>query len=325
MGPLLVADIGGTNARFGLVVRPGHAGGKFSLENQRQYLCADYPDFDSVLTTYTDSLNGTKPANACIAVAGPVKSDQVSMTNLDWRISGTETARRFGLGRLDIVNDYTALGYATLYLDENSVSTICTGKAIPGAPRCIVGPGTGLGVSGMAPCNAHWVTISGEGGHVSLASVGSYESRILQHISPETGVVSAETVLSGPGIRRLYAAICELDGYEDLAATPEEITAAGLAGADQAASSTFSVFCRLLGGMVGDLVLIYGAEGGVFLAGGILPRIESLLKASDFEECMRSKGVMSHYLDNIEVSLITSGNATLIGAAAWAERHPHST
>ncbi len=316
--PTVVADIGGTNARFGLVTGIDAANRRIRIESKRQYSCADFPDFNSVLSRYCESLDEVRPAGACIAIAGPVNGSQVRMTNLDWSVSCSEARRAFNLERFNVINDYTALSYATLFLGDEALSTVCQGSVDPKAPRCIIGPGTGLGVAAIVPCDDHWVVLSGEGGHVTLASTGPYETRLIQHMSASRGMIRAEKVLSGPGIRRLYKAICEVEGYPDAAALPAEITAAARAGSDPAAVKAFEVFCRLLGGLVGDMVLAFGAKGGVYLAGGILPRVEPILKSSDFESCLKDKGVMSPYLEDISVVLITAKDAALLGAAAWA-------
>jgi glucokinase len=261
--------------------------------------------------------NGTGRGITTQTIAGPVKGDRVSMTNLNWNISGHEIREAFGLDRFELINDYTAQIYSTLFLGPDSLSTVCRGKINPHAPRCVVGPGTGLGVAAIAPANGHWAILSGEGGHITLASTGRYENQVIQQIVPEQGRVSAETVLSGPGIHSLYRAICAIEGYPNLADSPAEITGAALSGSDPAATAAFSTFFRLLGGMVGDMILTFGAEGGAFLAGGVLPRVQSLLKTSEFEHCLKDKGEMSHYLEDINVALITADDAALVGAAAW--------
>jgi len=315
--PVIVADIGGTNARFGLATGFDGSSGLVSMEQKRQYLTADFPDFNSVFEHYRDSLGGVYPTRACIAIAGPVKGERVSMTNLNWSVSSSGARHSFGLDRFEIINDYTAQIYATLFLGADELSTICHGEINTHAPRCVVGPGTGLGVAAIAPCNGRWATLSGEGGHITLAGTGEYENRLIRKIAAGHGRISAETALSGPGLLRLYEAVCTIDEYPVLAATPLEITATARSGSDPAASAAVSVFCRLLGGMVGDMILTFGAEGGAFLGGGILPAIESLLKGSDFEQCLKNKGAMSHYLNDINVSLITVSDAALVGAAAW--------
>jgi len=318
MKPVIVADIGGTNARFGLATAFDAKSGRVTIEQKRQYLSADFAAFDDVFACYRESLGALKPVSACVAIAGPIKGHQVSMTNLNWCISGPEMCRSFGLDHFEAINDYTALVYATLFLDASSLLTICEGVVNPTATRCIVGPGTGLGVSAIAPCNGRWVTLSGEGGHITLASTGSYENQLINYIAPEHGKVSAETVLSGPGIRRLYKAVCAIEGYPESARTPEEITRAALSASDPAATAALAMFCRLLGGMLGDMILAFGAEGGAFLAGGILPRITTILTQSAFEQCLKDKGVMSHYLDDVNVALITADDAALVGATAWS-------
>ena len=147
MNPVIVADIGGTNARFGLLTCFDAGSGQVFVEQKQRYPSADFPDFASVFECYRDSLAGVNPTQACVAIAGPVKGDQVRVTNLDWSISGAETCKSLGLDHFELINDFTALVHSTLFLTADSLSTICKGQVSPDAPRCIVGPGTGLGVA----------------------------------------------------------------------------------------------------------------------------------------------------------------------------------
>lgn len=316
--PIIVADIGGTNARFAMASRHADSAGSWHLQHRKDYACAEHPDFESALGHYLDTLPCDAPGGLCVGIAGPVENNAVAMTNLDWSVDGNAVMSRFNLERCELINDFTALSCATLQLGEEDLVEICPGSALPSRVRAILGPGTGLGVSTLAPCRAGWVCLPGEGGHATLAPTSPFENSLIQHMSGESGRIPAGEVLSGRGLVRLYRSVCELEDHDARAEAPSDVTAAALDHSDPAAIVTVATFLRLLGGFAGDLALTVGAKGGVFLAGGILPRILPILINSEFEACFRDKGAMSHYVEHIRVSLITSNDAALIGAAIWA-------
>lgn len=317
VNPLIVADIGGTYARFGVATPQG---GGMLIERKYQLPCADFADFESAFANYREELHVSDVRQACIAVAGPVIEGTVSLTNLNWHISGQKMRQTFGLDRFEVVNDFAAVASAVMELAPDDLQTIAPGSRRGNAPIAIIGPGTGLGVAAIFPLKGQWVVVPSEGGHVSLASTGPLETEIMSRIGGGFDV-SAETLLSGAGILRIYAALCEMHGKVIAFNAPEEITAAAVAGNDKLAVSAIEVFCRLLGGLVGNVALTYGATGGVYLAGGILPVISDFLVQSQFVTCMKNKGAMSKYLESLPVELIMTPNAGLIGAATWLTSH----
>jgi glucokinase len=317
VNPLIVADIGGTYARFG--VATSRAGGTL-IDRKYQLPCADFKDFESAFAIYRDELHVSDVRQACVAVAGPVVEGSVSLTNLDWHISGQKMRQTFGLDRFEVVNDFAAVASAVMHLTSDDLCTIAPGTKRENAPIAIIGPGTGLGVAAILPIKGEWVVVPSEGGHASLASTGPLETEIISRIGGGFEV-SAETLLSGAGILRIYDALCAVHGEVIAFNAPEQITEAAVAGSDELAVTTIDVFCRLLGGLVGNVALTYGATGGVCLAGGILPEIRDFLIESQFVTCMKNKGAMSKYLESLPVELIMTPNAGLIGAASWLKSH----
>lgn len=317
VNPLIVADIGGTYARFG--VATPRAGGML-IDRKYQLPCADFADFESAFANYREELHVSDVRQACVAVAGPVVEGNVSLTNLDWHISGQEMRQAFGLDRFEVVNDFAAVASAVMQLTRADLSTITPGIRRENAPMAIIGPGTGLGVAAILPIKGEWVVVPSEGGHVSLASTGPLETEIMNRVGGGFEV-SAETLLSGAGILRIYDALCGIHGKVIAFNAPEQITEAAVAGSDELAVTAIEVFCRLLGGFSGNVALTYGATGGVYLAGGILPVIRDFLVESQFVTCMKNKGAMSQYLDSLPVELIMTPNAGLIGAATWLKSH----
>lgn len=311
--PCIVADIGGTNARFGVAVGDDNG---IRIEEQHQVKCADFPDFESAFSSYRDNVLNTKVHQACVAVAGPVTGQSVLMTNLDWQLSIPDLQRKFGLDVCEIVNDVAAVACAVPQLRDEDLVTVCEGTRSHGSPIAVIGPGTGLGVAALMPRDSVWVVVPSEGGHALISTTGRLESLVIERVGGASAV-TAETLLSGNGILRIYNALCDIEGVERRCLTPEEATQAALRGSDEQAVAAHHMFCRLLGGMVGNIVLIYGALGGVYLSGGILPIMQDLLLASDFEDCLKSRGAMSRYLESLPVALITGADAGLIGAASW--------
>lgn len=311
---LLVADIGGTTARFGIAtMQDCHT----HIAHECELACAEFADFESALSTYWGTLNGAEIRHACIAVAGPVNRNPVALTNLDWQISSEKIRRMFGLKRIEIINDFAAIACAVPHLPSNQYKVICEGERVPGSPVAIVGPGTGLGVSALLPSGNGWSVLPGEGGHALLASTSLLEAEIIRRVGGDRGV-TAETLVCGPGIFRIYKALCDIRGRAPAATDPIGVTHAMLNETDAIATEAMAVFCRFLGVTVRNAVLTYNALGGVFLAGGILPIIESFLSQSEFEKSLRQYDKENDYLRDLPVALLTTRNAGLIGAASWA-------
>ena len=317
MFPYIVADIGATNARFGLVTGINSATADYELCELQLFATATFDCFESCLAAYLACVDSTPPVSACIAIAGFINGDRVQMTNQNWKFSVSDLRQRFGLKRMEVVNDFAALAYSTLYVKAGDLTVIHAGISVPETPRAVIGPGTGLGVAALVPTAVGWRPVAGEGGHAAFAPPKGKGAQILEIIHQDEEHVSAETLLSGAGLVRLHRAMAVVEGRAPASLSPEQITTRGVTGSDSTCRETLELFCHLLGSTAGDVTLIYGATGGVFLGGGILPRIENILLESTFIDGFRSKGLMSDYLANIPIHLMKGNHPALLGAAAW--------
>lgn len=318
----LVADIGGTNARFGLASVAN--GGQSQVEEIRSLSCVHFPSIEDVIDAYLASLPGTRQAaiqEACIAIAGPTENEMVNVTNLSWTFSKAATGKRFGFRRFAVINDFAALALSCTQLDSEYLERIdTTGEfddSAAEAPRVVVGPGTGLGVCGLRKSTSGWEALPGEGGHAALAPVTEEEFSLLQFLRKGQHHVSAEDLLSGRGLENIYRGLGAVRGVRCKTEGAAGISAAALAEDCMLARDSVLTFCNLLGGFCGDVALVLGARGAVYLGGGILPRIKPLLLASDFEQRLRAKGPMSGYLEKLPVFLVSHPFPALSGAAAY--------
>lgn len=316
--PYAVADIGGTNARWGLVTGIDNQG-RYQIESIRTFKNAGHPRFQDSLAAYLDSLGGIGIKQVCVALAGPVLGDQINMTNIDWSFSIRAVEQEFGLTKLLVVNDFTALAYATSALTPADLVPVKAGTQRPG-PRAILGPGTGLGMASLLPLDNCWLPVSGEGGHTAFAPFGPEEIALCQLLQEAQGYVSKETLLCGSGLERIYQSLAQLRGQSAIKSAAD-ITASAVDGSDALAVDALNLFCAVLGSASADLALTVGALGGVYLGGGILPRIREFLLQSPFAARFCDKGIMSHYVEQLPVYLIVAAEPALIGAAALLAEH----
>lgn len=317
MFPYIVADIGGTNARFALAT--AKQGEQFILEHIEILQGADYPSFEDALAAYIDGLGGVQPKSACVALAGPVDGDRFKMTNLSWEFSRTEVMAKFGFDQFEMLNDFAAVAVSTSRLSGEHLESLVKGQRAAGN-KAIFGPGTGLGVAGLAQNGGAWLPIPSEGGHVNIAPATERECDVIKAAIRTHGHVSAETFLSGPGLVNLYKAVCDVRGEAAQDIEPKDVSGRALDGSDEACLETLQHFCAFLGSLAGNLALTYGAKGGVYIAGGILPRFSDFVRASEFESRFRNKGIMSKYLVDIPVDLVIHDQTAFLGAAAWLEQ-----
>jgi glucokinase len=315
----LLADIGGTNARFAL-----GALGSGELRELLTVSVADHPTFASALQTYLDHLRGRggwaeRPVDGCLAVAAPAHRQVVTFTNSDWVIDRRDIALSLGINRLSVINDFAAQGYACAGLSDGDWRQVGAGSPVQDAVIGVLGPGTGLGVCAVVPLPGGHRVLAGEGGHVDFPPVGEEEVEILRILQRRYRRVSAERVLSGAGLQNLYWALTQMRGAKDRHATPADISAAALAATDPVAVEALHVFCRVLGSVAGNLALTYGAFGGMYIGGGIVPRIADFLAASDFRERFLAKGRFRDYLNDIPTRIVTRDNPGLYGALRFLE------
>lgn len=297
--PRLLSDIGGTYARFGWVESPGQAPGRVA-----GYDCDAHAGVEEVVERYLAEQKLALPRAVAIGIATPVLGDEVAMTNRPWRFSIAELRRRWSVDRLLVLNDFAALAQGLPGARADELRTVGGGNALAGEPMALVGPGTGLGVAGLLGSAAGPVPVVGEGGHATLAPADSGEERVLRWLREEFGHASAERVLSGAGLGNLHRAACALAGRtcEDFDAAA--ITARAIAATDALCVQAVELFLAFLGGFAGNLALTLGARGGVFIAGGIVPRVLGLIDRSSFRLRFEDKGRFRPYLEAIATRVI---------------------
>ncbi|WP_425063986.1 glucokinase [Pyruvatibacter mobilis] len=319
--PVLVADIGGTHARFALT-QPGAS----RPDEPMVLMTALYPTLEAALDTFLEQAGHPALGGAALCAAGPVQGTgdecHIAMTNLPWVVSARAVIAATGCPRISIVNDFTAAALSLPHLDADDLVQIGGATADDDAPRGILGPGTGLGVSGLIPDGrGGFVPLSGEGGHVSLAPGNEREISLLFQLMQTHGHVSAERVLCGPGMEELYGALGALDGSPEIGRpTAADIARMAADGSSPLAREVVEVFTGLLGSVAGDLALTLGARGGIYLAGGILPRWGDLLNHRLLRYRFEAKGRFKPYLAEIPIYLITVRDIALIGLTALARR-----
>jgi glucokinase len=304
----LLADIGGTNARFALLVND-------TVQASAILTVADYPEFEQAVAAYLNHhIDGfARPHAAAFAIAAPIVGDSVSMTNHTWRFSVAELRARLQMERLIVLNDFTALAMSIRYLPPAELQPIGGGAALHSAPLALLGPGTGLGVSGLIPHGEHWIPLQGEGGHVTLGASDAREAVVLEALRPRYAHISAERLLSGPGLLLLYEALCVVDGVTPAQLQPADITERGLSGDDAQCQATLDMFCAMLGTVAGNLALTLGALGGVYIGGGIVPRLGPFFAGSRFRQRFEAKGRYANYLAAVPVYVIHSALPAFVG------------
>ena len=311
--PRLLGDVGGTNARFAWIAAPGA-----EPSHEATYRGADHASLQDALQHYLKEHGLPRPRWGGIGIATAVTGDEVHMTNHAWAFSIDAVRRQFGLDRLLVINDFTALALALPALAAGDVRRVGTGEGVPGAPIALLGAGTGLGVSGLLPRSdgRGEVPLSGEGGHVTLAAADPLEQAVVTILQRRFGHASAERALSGPGLTNLHAALCEIDGMPDPGLDAPAITGAALAGSDPRCGRAVDLFLALLGGVAGNLALTLGARGGVYIGGGIVPRLGRRVDTSAFRARFEAKGRFSDYLRAIPTFVIEAETSpALLGAA----------
>lgn len=319
MSFILVADIGGTNARFGLVNIDGACATPpdFTAQHQHSLRCADYPGLDKMVHAYTEVAGVSLPDFACFAIAGPIHNGRVRMTNLDWEFGINELRDTLGMTALDVINDFAALAYATPHLGKDKLKSLVHGQPDPNAPMLILGPGTGFGMAALVPCGGRWKIVPTEGGHTNFAPGTEREIAVLQNLLKKQEHVSVETLICGKGLVRIYQSLAEIDGVTVQNYEPADVNEKGQSGQDPLCREALDLFCAMLGSAIGDRALCLGAQGGVFIGGGIAPRIADFIGASDLVKRYRQKGPMSDYVGRIPLNIIMHDKSALIGTAAW--------
>lgn len=308
--PRLVADLGGTHCRFAIIEQ---AAGP--LLHTQTFIAASYPTLEAVLADYLHGLP-LAPESACLAVAGPSSGSSMIMTNLGWRAQAEALQQRFKLRHVLFINDFQAIAQAIPALAEGDSMAVGAGTVDLGQPACVLGPGTGLGVALLIPDANSPVAIATEGGHTALSANTDREAAVFAYWRQKSQPLTRESFLSGPGLLRIYSALCGLDGLTPATRHSPDIQTLA-EGGDNTAGEAIALFCALLGSAAGDQALSCGARGGVFLAGGILPALREFLLTSEFRARFENKPPMQTYLRAIGTRLILADNPGLLGAAHW--------
>jgi glucokinase len=307
MEPVLIADIGATNSRFAL------AGPGARPERMVKYRGDDIASFEDGIDCYVREC-GVRPQAAVLAIAAPVEGDAITMTNRRWSFRLSELARRYDWRAVRGLNDFEAVAWALTRLQSDDARPIGPVSGGRKGPRVVFGPGTGLGVAALVPAGEGWRPVPSEGGHVVFGPATDDEQPVFARLRAAEGMVSAEKVLSGPGIPRLHRAVHDSDEM----LTPADVVSRAHAG-DAAAQATIALFVRLFGRFAGDLALTFRAFGGVYIGGGVARRLGRMLDADAFRAAFQNHPPYADLLETIPTTLITFDEPGLIGCAALAE------
>ena len=318
---LLVADIGGTNARFALA--DPHAATPLLADSVREFPVAAFPSLAEAAAHYLDQV-GTRARRGVFAVAGRIDGDQARITNHPWVISRSRTAQMLGFDQVHLLNDFAAQAMAIRLFGPDDVVRIGAPDWSPAPPEqartyAVLGPGTGLGVGGLIVRDGRCHPLQTEGGHVSFPPGTPEEIRILELLSAQFGRVSNERLICGPGLVNIHRALCQIAGVDPGLPTPRDISERAAAG-DALGMRAVDVFCAVFGAIAGDLVLTLGAWDGVFLTGGLVPRMLDSLLHSGFRQRFEHKGRFSPTMGQVPSVAVTHPHAGLLGAAAIACR-----
>ncbi|QKV18141.1 glucokinase [Oricola thermophila] len=315
----LIGDIGGTHARFAICDID-----ELSVSHFAVFTTDMFKSLPDAVAHYLESLP-ERPSIAGFAIAAPVIGDTITMTNAPWSFTRKEVQQACGAERIHFVNDFEALALSLPYLKEHDKHRLGGGSPVEYAPLIVLGPGSGFGCAGLVRHGKAWVPVAGEAGHMSFAARNDMEMTILERVVDENGHAPLQAVLSGRGIEAIHGALAEAEGESGDDATAIEIVRRAFADdeEDGRARKTIEVFSDILARVAGDMALVHGARGGVYIAGGITPKILDILEKDRFRASFNNKGRMSRFLQDIPVFALTAPDAGLRGAAvAVSNRFP---
>jgi len=320
--PFLAADVGGTHARLALMASDTHTGSPVVL-TYKVYRCADYADLSAIVRAFCGELTDA-PRQLVLACTGCVRNGVLINESLPWPIEPSAIAAAVPLSDVLLLNDFEALAHATAHIDTAHSPLLNASARLDldaAGPMVVVGPGTGLGAAVRLP-GAPATVLATEAGQIQLAARAGREQQVMNLLAAPDTYVSYEHVLSGPGLLRLYRALCAEAAQPLLCAEPAEVSAAAVEGRDALAVEALQLFCGWLGSFAGDLAMLYQATGGIYLAGGFLSRIVGFVRESSFAARFLDKGVMRPFLEKVPVRVVDHGQLGVIGAASWfLDRH----
>ncbi|WP_394888434.1 glucokinase [Mesorhizobium sp. AaZ16] len=311
--PILIGDVGGTNARFAIVLDANSEPSEPSIVQTASFATID----DAIRSAVLDK-TPVKPRSAVLAIAGPVDGDEIALTNCPWIVRPKSMLAELGLSDIVILNDFEAQALAVVALGAEHMEKIGGGEPEPNAGKVVLGPGTGLGVAGLIHACGRWIPVPGEGGHMDIGPRTARDREVFPHIEPIEGRVSGEQILCGRGLVNTYRAVAKADGKAAPMTTPAEITAAALDRSDPVATEALELFVTCLGRTAGDLALVFKSRGGVFLTGGIAQKIVPALKTGNFRAAFEDKAPHHDLMKSVPVYVITHPLAALAGLAAYA-------
>ncbi|ADJ65059.1 glucokinase protein [Herbaspirillum seropedicae SmR1] len=309
-GPRLLADIGGTNARFALETGPGR------IEQVQILRGADYGEFTDAVQAYLKLAGHPPVRHAVVAIANPVQGDQIKMTNHDWAFSIEAARQLLGFELLLVVNDFTALSMAVPQLRADELQQVGGGAPKPGAPIGLVGAGTGLGVGGLLHADGHWLPLASEGGHAAFAPADPREAAVLAYAWQFHEHVSAERLVSGPGLELIHRALLAIDGHPAAELSAAQIVEGARQHGDALCQETLALFCSMLGTVAADLALTLGALGGIYIGVGVVPHLGDYFARSPFRARFENKGRMSVLTKAIPTYVITAEYPAFTGVSA---------
>ncbi len=311
--PVLIGDIGGTNARFAILADASAERLEFPTVKT-----ADFATLDDAIRTAVLDKTSILPLSAVLAVAGPVDGDEIPLTNCDWVVRPRQMFETLGLEEVVVLNDFEAQALAVVAIGPEHMEKIGGGEPEPNSGCVVLGPGTGLGVAGLIHARNIWIPVPGEGGHVDMGPRTPRDFEVFPHIETIEGRISAEQMLCGRGLVNLYRAVAAADGVTPRFSLPEQITTAALDATDAQAQEALDIFVTCLGRLAGDLALIFMSRGGVFLTGGIAQKILTALKGGRFRDAFNDKAPHSQMIREMPVYVITHPLAALSGLGAFA-------
>ncbi|MBE8182074.1 MAG: glucokinase [Candidatus Portiera sp.] len=305
--PALVADIGGTNARFALA-------DKGKVFEEKVLAVKDFNHPRDAIQTYFEDV-GIKAEQGCIAVACPVHTNPIQLTNSHWQFFPDSLSKELNFSRLKIINDFTALSLAVPLMKEQDVIKFGSGIVIDEKPIGVLGPGTGLGMSGLIHSNSGWIPLQGEGGHISYSAQTELEIEVVRILHKEFPRVSAERILTGDGIQRLYRTMCIINDKATENLQPHQIAELAISKKDDSCVSAMDIFAAALGDVAGDLGLVLGAFGGIYLGGGIVSKHHKYFIQSSLRRRFENKGRFDSYMRDIPTFIIHCELSALKGCA----------
>ncbi|MBP0617360.1 glucokinase [Jiella mangrovi] len=311
--PVLIGDIGGTNARFAIIVDANAAPKMFPVVQT-----ADFENIDEAIQATVLDKTSLQPKSAVLAVAGPIDGDEIDLTNCPWIVRPKAMIEGLGISEIIVLNDFEAQALAISSLKEEARTQIGGGVIREGASRAVLGPGTGLGVAGLVRARNMWIPVAGEGGHIDIGPRTERDLQIWPHLQTIEGRVSGEQILCGRGLVNLYRAICAVKGNAPSLDTPQSITEAAINRMDREAEEAVDLFATYLGRIAGDIALVFMARGGVFIGGGIFQRLIPVVKKDHVRAAFEDKAPHSELMREIPLYVVTEPLAALAGLATFA-------